>query len=698
MYTSKYFRLNLLLFFIFSQVLCYGQQTYKTVFEKLNINADGCDFKVEIPKLDKSEFKEIKTSAFRAQDNLVLKPSNSEKLQKLLPDSIQTILKNYKKVIPAKFTFYNRVELDNGNLLLRENNLWNLKDTDGKPLSSLSFEYIIPDTFAIGFVGYKNGRANYYDGKNGKPLLDENYFHIAITGAREFIVQGIHGYGLIKDNKVILEPYFEYLTPNKLGDRVTYRFFNKKDRKTYILLDDLKTFILQPSHTTDKYIGDQYFMKQANLFNLKTGKKLLCEEKHGLELVSEKHQLLSLHVAGEPVRWLIDLEGNFVSKVPFQRIGKFNKKGFSIVNHKKEPFKFNSKVSQGVINSKGEWVIPPKYDFISMINDYWLVIDMIKKQSGLLDKEGKEIIPMGDESISYVKDNQFFIGTKTGIEEEGISKLVDVKTGKILKENIPFLRCYNRLNVCDQKYFVLSNGLKKNYVVDENFREIAGPFLEVYPFNGYIYCRNIRPEPIYQEKIRLDCSGKNIPFEVDNKKIENHRFWYKITDDLEYLNDIERNGYLIYKNEKVSPINFKGDMTHQKLRTFADMYIVGTYNLGYGLFNQKGDIAIPMGTLDNIRPLLGGDGKQTVVTLKDKRAAILSAEGNLIGGQFFKYISFIDPGLFKVTTHDDKIGVINQHGEWVVPLGSNVSNTGGILKVNKNGEERWFDVAGNRVR
>ncbi|MEM6965089.1 MAG: WG repeat-containing protein [Bacteroidota bacterium] len=680
------------------EIFCYAQKTYETVFEKLNTTVGGCDFKVTFPPADPSTLDVAKSSKFDALDHLVLEASDSENLQSLLPDSIQAMLKNYRQTLPRNFDFYHKIKLDNGNFLQRKNKQWQLKDASGKSLTSSSFDYVVLDTFALGFVGYKNGKANYYDGENGKALLGEDYFHIEITGVREFIVQGIHGLGLMKDDKIIIAPHYEYLIPHPKEGRILYSIFNKKDRKTYLLLDDLQTFILQEPKTSDQYVGDHFLLKPNNLYNLKTGKKLLCEDKHGLQLVSEKHQLLQLHVAGEPVRWLIDFEGNFVAKIPLDRIRKFYGADYCIANYKEEPFKYNSKTSSGALSYTGQWIVPPQYDFIRKVGEYWLVLDMRKRQSGLLDSEGNEVIPIGEESISYIAGDQFLIGTKTGVEEEGISKLVDVKRETTLRENIPFLSVFNQFDICDKKYFVLSNGLKKNYLVNENFEELAGPFLEIYRYNDLLYGRDTRPAPVYQEKVRLDCDGKNVPFEVNGKKVESHRFWYRINDDLEYLNDMESNGYLIYQNKKVSPINFKYDMNTDRLRRFAHLYIFGTRNLGYGLFNSKGDVVIPVGIIDYIRPVRGGDGKQTIIRFKDKRTAILTAEGNFIGGQIFKYIAFINPGLYKVTTDAGKIGIINQYDEWVVPLGSAVSNTSGILKVNKNGAEFWYDVAGNRIK
>lgn len=189
-------------------------------------------------------------------------------------EELSLILKEFKKVTAnIDDGFANRqVVLKNGNSCFKKDEKWGLKSEEGKILLKPQFDYIFSDTLVGGFLGYTNGKCNYYDEK-GKPLLRENYYHISPLDRNAFVVRTLEGVGLIVNGEMVVEPDKETIQRLTSGNTIYYKI--KSARKgEYLLLNDFQTEVPFPAWETAWFSGEDYIVFRNNILDLKNKEPL----------------------------------------------------------------------------------------------------------------------------------------------------------------------------------------------------------------------------------------------------------------------------------------------------------------------------------------------------------------------------------------------------------------------------------------
>ena len=80
-----------------------------------------------------------------------------------------------------------------------------MRKSGGKQVIKPRFDGIIAKPEQKGFVGYQNGRCNYYT-EQGKAKLPKDYIHVEPLGQGTFIVMTPKGYGLLGEKGQELIP------------------------------------------------------------------------------------------------------------------------------------------------------------------------------------------------------------------------------------------------------------------------------------------------------------------------------------------------------------------------------------------------------------------------------------------------------------------------------------------------------------
>lgn len=225
----------------------------------------------------------------------------------------------------------------------------------------------------------------------------------------------------------------------------------------------------------------------------------------------------------------------------------------------------------GYINTKGDLVIPFKYDEIPGLwegfdkNGYAKVIK--NDHSGVIDRQGNEVIPCQYESVSRVDLSK----NLWKITKNGKTGIINVKTNKFI---IP-IEC--------QEIYLFNEGISR---IRRN-----GKWQFINEFGQVIYtCSEGMPDAMVEGMARVSQNWKN---------------W--------------KSGFINKSGQLVIPCKYQ-DASH-----FSNGVVKVKYNNKYGFINKQGETVIPF-KFDNVDDFSNGMAKLT----QNEKVGFINLKGNII--------------------------------------------------------------------
>jgi len=342
----------------------------------------------------------------------------------------------------------------------------------------------------------------------------------------------------------------------------------------------------------------------------------------------------------------INPQGNWIIPATFEYVEDFDRNGYCKA-------KIDGKY--GFINRKGEWIINPTFDYVYEFKNDFAISEKNEKY-GLINREGRWAIDPIYDSLQPNNDNLYLaeVGGKYGFLNSNGNWMIHPLFDELDDE-------FDNLGYCkasiDEKFGFI-NKIGK-WIIFPIFKNL-----------GNFDTKN-RCSAIINDKFGfIDRKGNWIPF--SNKIIQKSTFYQNHFDDKDRCN--------IYLNDKVGIINSSGNWLikpqfswigdfNNLNRCFFREKVSGFYK--YGLMNDEGTIIVPA-IFDDIHQ------------------------------NFLPYpnAGFLDESCLNIVKKDDKFGMINSEGIWLlkpkfyVLESTEYSNIFKAAETNKYG---YIDIDGNWI-
>ena len=666
-----------------------------TIYEAFNIEKMDCKVDTYIEEteeiknqggyisFDEEYFPEPKATVLNALDSLEMQfVKNFQKTSKL-----------YSPQSTSEVTY----PLKNGDFCFRENGKWGVKKASGKIKMSPQFDFVRPDTFQFGFVGYKNEKCNYYVTKKYKKAFKQDYYYVEAMKNGSFIVQTEDGFGILNSkNKWVLTPDNYSIKKMSSKEGGVYSVFDAQINRFVFVEKNKKRFYPRGySYTTGfhtpTFQGD-FLVYSYLVLKTKTGEQFFCHPEFSTDVVNEDAQLVFVKKEyEEDGGYLSDFNGKLISTQKFQDVksfNKFNQAIASIENPKK------GKPLLGVIDAQGKWIILPEYKKIEFKYDHYMVASMNAKTygvQGVYDTRGKMIVEPADSDIYLIKEDMMI--QKYKVEKKYSCDVFTFPENKLLQKDLPFssLSC---IKLCDGfVFFGYNQSIRKYKVMDENFNPIASNLEKISYGDGNLTTTFETKEGKTAHQTFL-CGKELRSIKFNNEVISDYQTFANINEELTFITLLNDESYFIYP-EKTMRLRGKlwevgGTIASIYPADYKDLLIV-IKNQKYSMVNMDGEIILP-----NIFTHLSRFDKRTGLARFGMGAknGFITQEGKFLFGQRFDTIEYLDMhlkknpilNLFKVTKGDYQ-GVVNRDGKVIVPLQKHfISLSGGLVVISKNME------------
>jgi tetratricopeptide (TPR) repeat protein len=241
-----------------------------------------------------------------------------------------------------------------------------------------------------------------------KFIGDVEYDSMTALPKGKFIVSKYNKYGVIDilANKIIPTTYD---CIENSGD-----FFIIKLGKNYGVLNDQGQKIVDFSFESISKTENNNFIVSKNINNVKSTVGLISSKGEGIleaiyTYISEV-DATTFNVTLNNQCYLIDQSGTVIS----QKYTSLDP--LSYVSNSNLYLKAGLKNKQGLINKKGEVVIPLLYESLNEAGDYIIVSNTIPKvgsRFGIIDQKGKVVLELKYKNIDFCGNNLFSINTNT---------------------------------------------------------------------------------------------------------------------------------------------------------------------------------------------------------------------------------------------------------------------------------------------
>ena len=241
-----------------------------------------------------------------------------------------------------------------------------------------------------------------------KFIGDVEYDSMTALPKGKFIVSKYNKYGVIDilANKIIPTTYD---CIENSGD-----FFITKLGKNYGVLNDQGQKIVDFSFESITKTANNNFIVTKNINNVKSTVGLISSKGEGIleaiyTYISEV-DATTFNVTFNNQCYLIDQSGTAIS----QKYTSLDP--LSYVSSTNLYLKAGLKNKQGLINKKGEVVIPLLYESLNEAGDYIIVSNTIPKvgsRYGIIDQKGKVVLELKYKNIDFCGNNLFSINTNT---------------------------------------------------------------------------------------------------------------------------------------------------------------------------------------------------------------------------------------------------------------------------------------------
>jgi tetratricopeptide (TPR) repeat protein len=407
--------------------------------------------------------------------------------------------------------------------------------------------------------------------------------------------------------KFIGENEYDKIYPLSKGKFIVSKY------KKYGVIDLLGNNIIPITYDCIEYSGNNFILKlgkKYGVFNDK-GEKIIDFIFDTITATDNNNFIVSKDISKNKTTFgLINSKGEGLFDAIYGSILEINSVTFKVtlggfsylVNDKEaiisqkyesiDPLDFNavskntllvkSKNKTGIINSKGELLIPLLYEDITLAGDNLIVSNNLPKigiQYGIIDLKGKVILPIKYKTINYTFKDLFIV-------DVNVNPKVTTQNNKLFKSSTnTFLTndSYDEMSHIGNGIF----NIEKNKLV--GFINESGALIV---------------SPVYQQ----DYAGGDYPEGGDGD-------FYPESDVID--GNYEESCYISVNNEE--------NLANYEITNNSDLLKVQLQDK-IGFINQKGDIIIP------IIYSFGGDFRNgiTSVVTQDNKNIVIDAKGNTI--------------------------------------------------------------------
>lgn len=654
-----------------------------TIYKMFGLKEGGCEISVEAPEIVSMEG--VSIAAYEEPEQPVVADINSimGKYTPLFKRSDALVEKYENKQKPATFA--------NGFYLFQSNHLYGLKDAQHKIIIPAKFSQVIPDG-KNGFVAYEAQWCNYYS-KTGQKLLNKDYYSVKRTEKNTFIVQTSKGCGiLLANNTVLVAPEYKEIE-GVLQNGFFYYWLEKKDGTGFWLPETGKGAIPVNSRDYITFLNKDYWEVAGSLVNIRTHRKLICESGYYTKILSAKLGLAAIHDRKTEAYYLMDFSGRVISETPFQDLYYWEEYNcITAVVSKGGPSYYSDSQRSGLLNTKGNWMIPAVYKSINFINKKLITVRDEKNKLGVIDFANKVVIPFKYDEINKINGDSIL--ATVFVNNEVKADLISLSKNVVLQSGLPY-KDIRSTPLCDSSIYI-AEGRSGECFLNSKL-EMLGPgwFSRIFygADNNTILAQNFARDGNSRDSRLFDCSGKVKPLEV-NGKLYNEFYEYKqVSPDLMHILVSSDEGYFVSSAGKVT----RDDHHWQDIRysNAKDLFSTMVYGGKFGFINSEGETVIPpvfeyIGVFDELDGL-------APYNYDNNQKGFITTDGELLFGTTYMETQRLGLGLFKVK-NGDRWGVINREGKVIVPVACNrVALSGGIIRIEADGETIYFDIAGNRI-
>lgn len=649
-----------------------AQQAAKTIFERYDISKKGCPF--EIINATNLETK----TAISPPKNVapppppppppVPQPKVSEDME---VQEIEIVLADFKKrmagidkekLLPPKL-------LPNGNYCFYKEGKWGFQSINTDDFISPIFDFVEIDERLGGFVGYQDGLANYYD-ETGKKQLSDDYFFVKIVEKGVFIVQTATGYGILKDEKVIIEPKEKKITVHRRDGYYTFRITSKDDTQ-YFLANDHETKSNIDSRHGIEPVGKNYEVAYNEIYDLKNKRKLLCEDGFKVRILDSKKGLLSIRKNKEKYCHLIDLKGNIISDKDFINLDTFNQKGLAVAGiHNLSSPKDNPSYLYGMIDFKGNWVVQPEYSGINKLYDYYFVRRIGTSFRGVMSEDGRLIIPADYQNLKFLDNDKMFCQKRK--DGRIYAQIFNLKNGQLLEDSLRiqdmqlFDLCGKELYLTEMAGYYYGNAYWT--FLDKNMQSI-GVIANKFDAKDELFVgtRTHIKKGLGGAKV-YDCDGQQLSFTLEGMQQDSFQKAMVINSNWVYVLTEKNNSFLVSRNGEAKEV-YEDFMkvwdarieAWRMLKTYVpDVTIVVDENMNPIIAPYFRDI-------DSFSPRT----ELMKVKTPNYKFGLIDTDGNLLTGQLYSEINYLGHGYREVSKGSSwykKVGVMDKYGNVVIPI------------------------------
>ncbi|MDQ3190372.1 MAG: WG repeat-containing protein [Bacteroidota bacterium] len=341
--------------------------------------------------------------------------------------------------------------------------------------------------------------------------------------------------------------------------------------------------------------------------------------------------------------------------------------GQTLDNHLPLPVKMNGK--WGMINMKGELILPAKYDKIETFEKWYGVAKVQSKDKvGLINIELKEIIPPEYKNIKFINESYFLL------ENEEHSFLYIRSESKLVKLNHSYDKLYFKgfyfISVSDSSYYG---------IIDTLGNELIAPVFELIERTKYCFIvekNNLKGlylkdgkqilEPVFSE-IRV-CTAKNYLISKDdrwglidlkgNKLLETEWTYFFRSSDLLFMQHEE--GYWIIYNLSKHQIVLK--LKYDFIDYLSDDFVAVSKGNKTGVIKMDGTLLI-----EPLFDLIEFDRAGFFWISKKNKKGICNSSGKTIIEPEFDEIIVYKNNVFKLFKNKKVVGLANFKGTKIFP-------------------------------
>ncbi|WEK20516.1 MAG: WG repeat-containing protein [Candidatus Pedobacter colombiensis] len=543
---------------------------------------------------------------------VMLTPYNFVKV--LAKNKLGIVSLQNKTLVPPKYSSIS--PYDENHFLVEDDKGLGVVDSKNKTIIPIKDQQI--KRFGIGYMispNFEGGWAFFDEKGKQKTAYLRGWFDSPV-----WYKDYAHGFMIYNEKEKKNKSYKELLVYNNFTPQA--RIFGYQRAGKWGLLDTTGVEITKPLYDKLEF---QFFKKNANsdannLIKAMVNKKWGLIDRNGNKMLDFEYDELSNRYSGLSLAkkngkyGLLSKDIKLITPIKYDEItlqdGDFRIEKFILV-------RINKKT--GLINSKGNEIIPVKYDYVNsfFLNGFSVV--GIGKKMGLFDLNGKMVFPVIYDSIT-VNEDGFHTVLKDGfwgVINRSHDVILPIVYGQVL-------RIYDQNSLRDAALTTKRAKYCVNYNGKEGLLDSTGKIVVPFLYDTII---RIADNSIIASKGGyvgvIDWEG-NIIVPFIYLTIEDLGRFYKVCINGKY-GSIDKNGKHIIK-----PV-------YDQMDYLYGGFLVVTKDDKQGVFNIKGEeIVKPI--YDSCKPC----GKTNIIVHKSEKAGLLDDKGALIYPCIYKEIECVN--------------------------------------------------------